>query len=111
MTTDTKRAGASPAQYLAQGVPINQDGRWRSAFEVLGRESHAFLLESVEGGERWARYSFLGGDSFAVVTATGGKVWSVVVTSDRGGAYDRMARTAGFSAVSCGGRWLCWTRE
>ncbi|HVF52770.1 MAG TPA: anthranilate synthase component I [Actinomycetota bacterium] len=31
----------------------------------------AFLLESVEGGERWARHSFLGGDSFALVAAFG----------------------------------------
>jgi anthranilate synthase component 1 len=36
----------------------------------------AFLLESVEGGERWARYSFLGGDSFGVVKAKGGRVWT-----------------------------------
>ena len=36
-----------------------------SAFLKLERErSHAFLLESVEGGERIARYSFLGGDPF-----------------------------------------------
>lgn len=31
-----------------------------SAFMKLSRGSHGFLLESVEGGERWARYSFLG---------------------------------------------------
>src|SRR5438105_10210749 len=30
-----------------------------SAFEVLGRDEHAFLLESVVGGERIARYSFI----------------------------------------------------
>ncbi len=30
-----------------------------SAFEVLGRDTHAFLLESVVGGERIARYSFI----------------------------------------------------
>src|SRR4029078_6709041 len=30
-----------------------------SAFEVLGRDPHAFLLESVVGGERIARYSFI----------------------------------------------------
>src|SRR5215212_292517 len=30
-----------------------------TAFEVLGRESHAFLLESVVGGEKIARYSFI----------------------------------------------------
>jgi anthranilate synthase component 1 len=30
-----------------------------TAFEVLGRDAHAFLLESVVGGERIARYSFI----------------------------------------------------
>jgi len=34
-----KRVGASPAQYAAYGLPINQDGRWRSVFEVLGLAS------------------------------------------------------------------------
>ena len=29
---------------------------------VAGRASHSFLLESVEGGERIARYSFIGAD-------------------------------------------------
>jgi anthranilate synthase component 1 len=31
------------------------------------RASHAFLLESVEGGERLARYTFLGRDPFEVI--------------------------------------------
>ncbi|HTW93263.1 MAG TPA: anthranilate synthase component I, partial [Tepidisphaeraceae bacterium] len=30
-----------------------------SAFELLGRDEHAFLLESVVGGERIARHSFI----------------------------------------------------
>jgi anthranilate synthase component I len=30
-----------------------------SAFQVLGRDEHAFLLESVIGGEKIARYSFI----------------------------------------------------
>src|SRR6516225_10555775 len=38
-----------------------------SAFLKLEKDrSHAFLLESVEGGERIARYSFLGGNPFLV---------------------------------------------
>ncbi len=32
---------------------------------------HAFLLESVEGGERWARYSFIGLEPALVVSAKG----------------------------------------
>ena len=34
-----KREGASPSQYAARGIPMNQDGRWRSAFEALGLAS------------------------------------------------------------------------
>src|ERR1700712_4659472 len=30
-----------------------------SAFAKLHRTGYGFLLESLEGGERWARYSFL----------------------------------------------------
>jgi len=36
----------------------------------------AFLLESVEGGERLARYSFIGWDPFIVVRGKGNSVWS-----------------------------------
>ena len=39
-----------------------------------GGPPNAFLLESVEGGERWARYSFVGGDAFATITAKDGEV-------------------------------------
>lgn len=39
-----------------------------------GNKGNAFLLESVEGGERWARYSFLGGDSFGAVKSFGRRV-------------------------------------
>jgi len=43
-----------------------------SAFmRVAGNASHAFLLESVEGGERIARYSFIGADPELVVRGRG----------------------------------------
>jgi anthranilate synthase component 1 len=35
---------------------------------------YSFLLESVEGGEKVARYSFLGYDPYAIVRCRGGKV-------------------------------------
>src|SRR5688572_27391916 len=38
---------------------------------VCGNSQHSFLLESVEGGERIARYSFLGSDPEMVVSARG----------------------------------------
>src|SRR5689334_13380616 len=45
-----------------------------SAFLKLEKDrAHAFLLESVEGGERVARYSFLGGDPFLVMRYRNGQ--------------------------------------
>ena len=44
-----------------------------SAFlKVAEHSDHAFLFESVEGGEQIARYSFLGKDPFLVLRARGG---------------------------------------
>ncbi len=46
-----------------------------SAFLKLSRGTkHGFLLESVEGGERWARYSFLGTGASSVFRARGHRV-------------------------------------
>ena len=44
-----------------------------TAFEVLGRDDHAFLLESVVGGERIARYSFIATSPALVYQAAGGR--------------------------------------
>src|ERR1700730_12153009 len=48
-----------------------------SAFQVLGRDEHAFLLESVVGGERIARYSFIATAPSAVYQVSGGRaaIW------------------------------------
>lgn len=40
---------------------------------IAGNASHAFLLESIEGGERVARYSFLGVNPWMVVLGKGAK--------------------------------------
>src|SRR5688500_8791328 len=45
-----------------------------SAFLKVGNRPHAFLLESVEGGERIARYSFIGGEAFLVMKSWGRRV-------------------------------------
>ncbi len=43
-----------------------------SAFLTIAEDAdHAFLLESVEGGEQVARYSFLGKDPFLILRARG----------------------------------------
>lgn len=51
-----------------------------SAFLKLHRGGLGFLLESVEGGDRWGRYSVLGTDPLMVVRAEQGK--AVVRTRD-----------------------------
>jgi anthranilate synthase component I len=45
-----------------------------SAFLKLPDPSHAFLLESVQGGERWGRFSFLGDAPVALVRQVGHQV-------------------------------------
>jgi anthranilate synthase component I len=45
-----------------------------AAFRKLGDAEGSVLLESVEHGERWGRYSFLGTDPFATFVARDGKV-------------------------------------
>src|SRR5687768_9909865 len=44
-----------------------------SAFEVLGRDPHSFLLESVIGGEQVARYSFIASSPSLIYAAYMGK--------------------------------------
>jgi anthranilate synthase component I len=45
-----------------------------SAYLRLRPGPYSFLLESVEGGEKWARYSFIGTDPLMVLTAKDGRV-------------------------------------
>lgn len=42
--------------------------------KVAGEDPHAFLFESVEGGEKWGRYSFIGLDPLATFTSHDGAV-------------------------------------
>jgi anthranilate synthase component 1 len=45
-----------------------------SAFLKIHRGRYGFLLESVQGGEQWGRYSFLGTEPAAILTVHGGEV-------------------------------------
>jgi anthranilate synthase component 1 len=45
-----------------------------SAYMKIRGGEYSFLLESVEGGEKWARYCFLGCDPAVVVTSKGRKI-------------------------------------
>ena len=74
-----------------------------SAFLKIAEHSdYAFLLESVEGGEQVARYSFLGKDPFMVVRGRNGHVSvdQAGVRTDREGPFVDVLRTlmAEFSA-------------
>lgn len=45
-----------------------------SAFKKIGKNEYSFLLESVEGGEKWARYSFIGFDPALIFKSKGRRV-------------------------------------
>ena len=42
--------------------------------KVAGRDPHAFLFESMEGGEKWGRYSFIGLDPLVTFTSVRDRV-------------------------------------
>lgn len=42
--------------------------------KVASHDSHAFLFESMEGGEKWGRYSFIGFDPHLIFTSHGSRV-------------------------------------
>jgi len=59
-----------------------------SAYEKFARGDYSFLLESAAGGEKLARYSFLGTDPFMLFRARGNEVEIV-----RNGATQKLERT------------------
>jgi anthranilate synthase component 1 len=65
-----------------------------SAFAKIDDGHHAFLLESVEGGEKWGRYSFLGSRPEAVFRARGG-----MLTLERGGKTETLEGVDPFAAL------------
>src|SRR6187549_2278325 len=54
-----------------------------SAFKKIDHGPSAYLLESIEGGEKWARYSFLGSGSPVVVYEDGGDLLVMQGTSKK----------------------------
>lgn len=61
---------ASPLVPIWRDVPADLDTPV-SAYLKLARGPYSYLLESVEGGERLARYSFVGVDPYLVLTVRG----------------------------------------
>jgi anthranilate synthase component 1 len=65
-----------------------------SAYLKLARDSrYSFLLESVEGGEKIARYTYLGADPFLIVEARGDHIKirrDVKTTKKRGNVFEAL---------------------
>ena len=58
-----------------------------SVLMALQNSGDCFLLESVEGGDRWARYSFVGCRPLATISSRNGRVdvdGPLTVSSDKG---------------------------
>jgi anthranilate synthase component 1 len=70
-----------------------------AAFSRVVGDAPGFLLESVEGGERWGRYSFVGRDPLATLVAQDGEV-----TVSGGAGPGRDAATRHVSARIAGAR-------
>jgi anthranilate synthase component 1 len=60
-----------------------------SAYLKLARRRYGFLLESVEGGERLARYSFVGTDPYMVLRVQDGVAERRWLAGPRAGIADR----------------------
>lgn len=58
--------------------------------KIAGLSSHYYLLESIEGGENWGRYSFLGYDPVLRVTCKNG---TVTVKREAAGSAKRDSTT------------------
>ena len=68
-----------------------------SAFRKLHRDgSQGFLLESVEGGDRWGRYSVLGTDPLMTLRGRAGRM----EVSHRDGRHEVLEDTSG-DPIAC----------
>jgi anthranilate synthase component 1 len=61
-----------------------------SAYLKLARGHYGYLLESVEGGERLARYSFVGADPYLVLRVRDGVAEYRWLTGERAGTVERV---------------------
>ncbi|NOX81371.1 MAG: anthranilate synthase component I [Deltaproteobacteria bacterium] len=63
--------------------------------KVAGSRSHAFLFESMEGGEKWGRYSFIGLDPLVTFASSGDTVTMTNAAGDRETRHDPVDPLAG----------------
>jgi anthranilate synthase component I len=80
MNEGSYRAFADAAQKgsvaaVVRSIPADLLTPLAAYLKLAKNASYAFLLESVEGGEQLARYSFLGADPELIVTGRGDETW------------------------------------
>ena len=51
--------------------------------KVAENQSHAFLFESMEGGEKWGRYSFIGFDPLVTFSSKGDEIETCTIRGSR----------------------------
>ena len=66
-----EQAGLVP---VSREIVADLDTPLTAFIKVARDKKHAFLLESLQGGEKWGRYSFIGFDPLATFTSSGEKV-------------------------------------
>jgi len=77
MTTELKQVIAQASKYnlipIVRRVMADTETPIR-LFKHFAKREHAFLLESVEGGAKWARYSFIGTNPFLMLYGKNGEM-------------------------------------
>lgn len=77
MNTELKQVIAMASKYnlipIVRRVMADTETPIR-LFKHFAKKEHAFLLESVEGGAKWARYSFIGSDPFLMLYGKNGNM-------------------------------------
>ena len=71
--TFARRAGEGNLIPVSREILADTETPVTALMKLAGRP-HVFLLESVEGGEKWARYSFLGADPRLIFRVRGDEV-------------------------------------
>ena len=56
--------------------------------KVSENQSHAFLFESMEGGEKWGRYSFIGFDPLVTFSSKGNQIETCTFSGSRKGKVE-----------------------
>jgi anthranilate synthase component I len=102
--TPTRTAPTAPVRRGTALVPV-----WRevaadletpvSAYLKLARGRYGYLLESVEGGERLARYSFAGTDPYLVLRVHDGIAEYSWLSGPRAGSVERVPCADALEAV------------